>query len=114
MSITLKLSLVLFSIILITIITVLLGKDKIFIKYSFSWLLIALIILVVAVFPKILTWVQNFIGFESMVHMVIAIIFALLIYVIFSLTVIISEQRKKITLLIQKVSTIESKINKNN
>lgn len=114
MSITLKLSLVLFSIILITIITVLLSKDKIFIKYSFSWFFIALIILIVAIFPRILTWVQNIIGFESMVHMVIAIIFALLIYVIISLTVIISEQRKKITLLIQKVSTIESKINKNN
>ena len=112
MSISLKVCLVLFAIVLCLVIGYLLSKDKIFIKYSLPWFLVSLIMVFVALFPKVLVLIQNMLGFVSMVNLVIGMLFALIIYIIISLTVIVSNQKKQITVLIQKVSMLESKNNK--
>lgn len=112
MSVSLKISLVLFALVLSLVIGYLLSRDKIFIRYSLPWFFISLIIVFVAFFPSVLTIVQNILGFVSMVNMVIAMLFALIIYIIISLTVIVSNQKKQITVLIQEISNLEAKNNK--
>ena len=112
MSLALKIALVLFALILSLIIGYLLSRGKIFIRYSLPWFLMSLIVIFVALFPKVLVFIQNILGFVSMVNMVIGMLFALIIYIIISLTVIISNQKKQITVLIQKVSMLESEKNK--
>lgn len=112
MSITLRITLILFSVILLLITTGVLKKGRIPIKYSLLWYFSALIIFVVAVFPFVIEWCANFLGFETLSNLIIGIIIGILLFLTMSLTIITSGQKKKITLLIQEVSTLKSQINK--
>ena len=66
----------------------------------------------VAIFPSGLVFLANSLGFETMSNLVIGIIIGILLFLTMSLTIITSGQRKKITLLIQEVSMLKEKINK--
>lgn len=112
MSITLRITLILFSVILLLITTGVLKKGRIPIKYSLLWYFSALIIFVVAVFPFVIEWCANLLGFETLSNLIIGIIIGILLFLTMSLTIITSGQKKKITLLIQEVSTLKSQINK--
>lgn len=110
MSFVLKVFLALFAIILIIVTTIVLKKGRIPIKYSLLWYFSAIIIFAVAVFPFILEWISEIIGFKTISNFVIGIIIALLLFLTMSLTIIISGQKKKITLVIQEVSLLKEKI----
>ena len=112
MSITLRITLILFSVILLLITTGVLKKGRIPIKYSLLWYFSALIIFVVAVFPFVIEWCANLLGFATLSNLIIGIIIGILLFLTMSLTIITSGQKKKITLLIQEVSTLKSQINK--
>ena len=109
MSLNLRLLLFIFSFISFLIIFRLLKKDKIPVKYSLVWFISSLTLLVVSLFPYSLKEITNFIGFQTTSNLVIGIILALLLFITMVLTIIISNQNKKITLLIQEVSLLDRK-----
>ena len=106
MNLSLKIALIIFSIILALITTKILKKGRMPIKYSLLWYFCSLIILLVAVFPFIIEYVSNLFGFKTLSNLIIAIILALLLFLTMSLTIITSVQKKKITLLIQEISIL--------
>lgn len=112
MSFKLRISLIIFSVILAIITTVVLRKGRIPIKYSLLWYFSSLIIFMVAVFPFTLEQVANMLGFKTISNLIIGIIIGILLFLTMSLTIISSGQKKKITLLIQEVSTLKNKIQK--
>lgn len=109
MSNTLIVTLIIFSIVLFLITTVVLKKGRIPIKYALVWYFAAVSIFMVAVFPFFIELLANFIGFETVSNLIIGIIITLLLFITMSLTIIVSGQKKKITLLIQEVSMLKSK-----
>ena len=109
MSLELIISLIIFSLILFAVTTYILKKGLIPAKYSLLWYFIALIILVVALCSPLVSQVAHLAGFETISNMIIAIILVLLIFLTMSLTIIVSTQRKKTTLLIQELSLLKSK-----
>ena len=112
MNLSLKIALIIFSIILALITTKILKKGRMPIKYSLLWYFCSLIILLVAVFPFIIEYVSNLFGFKTLSNLIIAIILALLLFLTMSLTIITSGQKKKITLLIQEISMLKSEKNR--
>ncbi len=110
MEFKLKISLLIFSVILFIITTVVLKKERIPIKYSLLWYFSAVIILLVSIFPTALELFQNFFGFEALSNLIIGIFISILLFLTMSLTIIISGQNKKIILLIQEVSALKSKL----
>ncbi len=112
MNLSLKIALIIFSIILALITTKILKKGRMPIKYSLLWYFCSLIILLVAVFPFIIEYVSNLFGFKTLSNLIIAIILALLLFLTMSLTIITSGQKKKITLLIQEISILKSEKNR--
>ena len=114
MSLELIISLIIFSIILAIITTIVLKKGLIPAKYSILWYTIAIIILLVAIFSTPLSQLAHFIGFETLSNLVIAVILVLLIFLTMSLTIIVSSQRRRITLLIQELSILKFTITKSN
>lgn len=112
MSLVLRLSLIIFSLVLAVITTMVLRKGRMPIKYSLLWYFSSLVIFLVAVFPVVIEWVANLLGFKTLSNLILAIIIALLLFLTMSLTIITSGQKKKITLLIQEMSTLKSKIEK--
>ena len=112
MSISLRITLSIFALILTVITVIVLRRGRIPIKYSLLWFFSAFIICMVAIFPSGLVFLANSLGFETMSNLVIGIIIGILLFLTMSLTIITSGQKKKITLLIQEVSMLKEKINK--
>lgn len=104
----LRVLLVIFSIILIILILKLISKNKIPIKYSLFWLVAALIIFLVGAFPNFISIFTRLIGFETTSNLVVGIILGILLCLTLLLTIIISDQKRRIKLLIQEVSILKS------
>lgn len=107
MSKSLVISLVVFSIIWIILILRLVRNGKLSIKYSMIWLFMALVILIVGVFPKLIELIADFFGFLTISNLVIGVILTLLLFLTLFLTMIVTNQKTQINNLIQEVSMLK-------
>lgn len=110
MSLSLRLTLITFSIVLFTVTTIVLRKGRMPIKYSLLWYFSAIIIFIVAVIPAIVEFIANVLGFATISNLIIGIIMTLLLFLTMSLTIITSGQKRKITLLIQEISILKEQL----
>lgn len=111
MPIKLRLSLIIVSLILLLVVIVILKKDRIPIKYALVWVFASLIIMLVGIIPGIFEWVSSLIGFMTISNMITGIFLFILLLICISLTIMISSQKNKITLLIQEISILKEKVN---
>ena len=86
-------------------------NDRLPIRYSLIWLLSGLILLFVALFTNTFGTISNLIGFQVSSNLVVGIFISLLLLITMMLTKVVSEQNKKITLLIEEVSILKGKKN---
>lgn len=112
MSFKLVTSLVVFSVSLIVLTTYFLRKGRIPEKYSLLWYAFSLIILLVAIFPSLFSFISNKLGFQVLSNLIVGIIMVLLILLTMALTIIAAGQKKKTTMLIQEISLLKERINK--
>lgn len=112
MSVSLRILLLVFSIILALATTIVVKKGRMPIKYSLLWYFSSLIVFVLAVFPFIIEWVAGLFGFITLSNLVTSIMIGILLFLTMSLTIITAGQNRKITLLIQEVSMLKEKVNK--
>ena len=89
MDISLRISLIVFGLVLIYVTTKALKKGRMPIKYSLLWYFCSIIVLLV---------------------LIIAIVITLLLFLTMSLTIITAGQNKKIIMLIQEVSMLKSRL----
>lgn len=113
MTLTLRVSLFLFAVVLFMATTIVLRKGRIPIKYSLLWYFCSFIIILVSVIPFTMDYVARFFGFATISNLIIGIFISLLLFLTMALTIIISGQKKKITLLIQEISMLKEKVNEN-
>lgn len=109
MSFSLRLGLIIVSLILLIVVLMQLRKRKIPVKYSLAWMFSSLIILLIAIIPGFFIKIANMLGFVTMSNLVIAMFIFMLLIISLMLTVIVSSQRRKIALLIQEVSMLKGK-----
>ena len=112
MSLNLVVTLIIVSILLIIFTTHFLKKGKLPVKYSLLWYAFSVIILLVGIFPQIFTFIYVKLGFEVMSNMIIGIFIGLLIVFNMALCIMIANQKQKIIMLIQEVSTLKAKDDK--
>ncbi len=113
MSFNLRLGIIVTSILLLFIIFIILKKGRMPIKYSLIWFFSSILILLVGLTPQIFINFSKKLGFVTMSNMVVGIFIIILLLITISLTVIVSGQKKKTTLLIQEISLLKEKVNKN-
>lgn len=112
MSIILKiflLTILLFQLILIIHTT---KKRKFSMKYATLWIVLIFLMMLVVLFPNVLYNISNFFGFEVTSNMIFLLGFFFLFYMIFILTASISIQNEKIKLLIQEISILKERVDK--
>ena len=109
MSISLRIAVILVAIILILITLMSVKKERMPVKYSLIWLFSGFIILFVGLVPSTITIISNLLGFENMSNMVIGLFIFVLLLITMALTIIVSKQKKIITLLIQEISILKEK-----
>lgn len=112
MSKTLIIALIIFSIIWLIIILRDVRKGNISIRYSLIWLLMALILLLVGVFPSFMEFVASSFGFTTISNLVIGIILSLLMLITLVLTHIVTKQKNQIRVLTQELAIIKNEIKK--
>lgn len=110
MSVSLRIALLIFALFLVFVTTYILKKGRIPEKYSLLWYFISFIILLLAIFPSILTFISDKIGFQAVSSFIIGVLLVLLTFITMALTIIVSGQKKKTTLLIQEISLIKSEM----
>ena len=111
MSFNLRLSILIIALILAAVIIRVLHKDMIPVKYSFLWAIGVIVLIILSVWPNILVSLANLIGFQTISNMVTGVLFVILLFITISLTVIVSGQKKKITLLVQEISLLKNRVN---
>lgn len=108
----LRLAVIIFALFLFIMITYILKKGRMPIKYSLVWYFADLVILICAIFPVFMSSMAKFIGFEYLSNMVLCMLILILIFISIILTIIIAGQTTKINLLMQEVSLLKSKVEK--
>ena len=109
MSVSLRILLLVFSIVLAFVTTVVVKRGRMPIKYSLLWYFSSLIIFILAVFPFIIEWVAKLFGFITLSNLITSIMIGILLFLTLSLTIITAGQKRKITLLIQEISMLKEK-----
>ena len=112
MSIKLTLTLVIFSLVLIFLISYLLNKGRITVKYALVWYISVLIILILSFFPGIFKFFARLLGFQLVSNMVIVLLIGILFILMIAHTIMMAGQKKKTTLLIQEVSLLKKEVEK--
>lgn len=111
MPLDLRLAILAITLILAFTIYKVLSKRIIPVKYSFLWWLAVVVLLILVIIPDVLIWFAYNLGFQTISNLVVGVFIVILFFITISLTVIVSAQKRKITLLIQEVSILKGKIN---
>jgi hypothetical protein len=83
-------------------------KRRISIKYSLVWLLPCFILIIFVLVPGFMDMISRFLGFKTASNMILTSLIGFLMMITIALTVIVSNQKDKIRLLIQEVSILKS------
>lgn len=113
MSNNLKISVFIVAFFMFLICFLIFKKGRMPLKYFLIWLLPCSVVLLVAIVPILFEKIILALGFQTISNMVIGLLIVILVFICISLTIIISGQQTKITLLIQEVSILKSKVERN-
>ena len=95
---------VLFILLLIAVLIVIIGmvrKRKLELKYVLLWMGCDILLIILMIFPQIITWISDVLGIYSPMNAVIFLGFLFLLLIIFSLTVALSHATDEIRRLTQ-------------
>ena len=92
------------------IILMLLKNKKISLKYTLLWLLSGLLLVILVVFPSILSSISTLFGFQSSMNGLVVMLIAFVIIIVMSITSIVSNQSRKIRNLVQYSAMLEKRI----
>ena len=112
MGFELKVSSIVFLLLLIVFVLYLVRKEKISVKYSLVWTIPCVILLIFILVPGFLSWTTSILGFQTASNMVLSLLIGLLLMITIALTVIVSKQKEQIRLLVQEVSILKKSIKK--
>lgn len=95
---------------LIVVVTVILRRGRIPMKFALVWYVPSVVIVLLALVPSLFEFVAGIFGFQTISNLVAGFLFVVLFLIIIALTVIIAGQTTKINLLIQEVSILKKKV----
>lgn len=85
-------------------------KKRLLLKYSLLWLASAIFMSISIVYPNLFYVLCNLLGIEIVSNLVFLIGFFILLILTFVLTIIVSEQKRKIVLLIEEIAIVKKEI----
>ena len=80
------------------------------IGYLIFWSITGIFMIISLLVPNFIENISNFLGFEIPINMVFSAAIFIILYLIFDLTIITSEQEKNSVMLIQEISVLRKKI----
>jgi hypothetical protein len=87
-----------------------LRKKALSLKYTLLWLISCFVMLIISIFPGILTFISKIFGFQVASNALFALILGFFLLILLSLTSIVSGQTEKIKTLTQVIALLEKRI----
>ena len=112
MKLSLLITIICFLSILLITILYLLRKNRITIKYAILWLITIFTAFITLIIPNLLENISKILGFELESNMILCVFIVILLFITISLTVMITDQKKRIIVLTQEVGIINKNIEK--
>ena len=106
----LRLVVIIFILFLFILIAYLLRKRKLSTKYDIVWFLAIIVMLLTVLLPDVMKYIANLIGFELLSNMLLCIFIAILLFITLALTIVVSSNKRRITLLIEEVSILKKEL----
>ncbi len=106
----LRLVVIIFILFLFLLIVYLLRKRKLSTKYAIVWFLAIIVMLLTVLLPDVMKYIANLIGFELLSNMLLCIFIAILLFITLALTIMVSSNKRKITLLIEEISILKKEL----
>ena len=108
MSIYLRICLVVISMLSMLNIMKRVRRYKLQIEYSIFWIVFSVLLIIIAIFPKIMFWMSELLGIQSPANMVFLLVIFILFIKTFNLTLEISRLQCKMQELVQKIALDEN------
>lgn len=110
MSIRLQLFIGIIVLILFLYIVNMVRKKRIDLRYALGWLFLAVLILILDIFPQIVLWIAELVGIEIPSNMVFFVGFLLLVIMAYALTVSLSRLSLKVKRLTQELALLREEM----
>ena len=92
------------------ILIMLLRQKRLNLKYTLLWLFSGLLMLILSVFPQLLSGITSLLGIQLQSNALFAILFFCGMIILMSLTSIISKQNESIKQLVQYTALLEKRV----
>lgn len=87
-------------------------KNKILLKYALLWLAASILMIICAITPDLMTSIAHFIGIETASNMIFLFVIGVNLIITFALTTIVSNQKTKITMLVEEIGILKEKVSR--
>ena len=85
-------------------------KKKLQMSFSIFWLITGVMLIVALLIPNLVENISKALGFEVPANMVFCLTIFVAFYLIFNLTISISKENRKNTILIQEISMLKKRV----
>ena len=87
-----------------------LKKKALELKYTLLWLFAGVVLLILVLFPELLSIIVNLFGIQSNMNGLYIILISFIIMILMALTSIVSRQSNKTKTLIQEIAILEKRV----
>lgn len=112
MTINLRIALIIMILIYVSLILKKIQSKKLQLNFSTFWIISGVLLLLAVITPNLIENLTKLLGFEVPANMLFCITIFVAFYLIFNLTIKLSNEAQKNTLLIQEISLLKSRISK--
>lgn len=110
MQLSLKIALICILLIYIFCILKAVKRKNMRIGYLIFWSITGVMLIIALLIPNLVDNISSKLGFEMPINMIFSIAIFIILYLIFDLTIIISKEEKKNTMLIQEISMLKKRV----
>ena len=97
-------------IIFFAVIIMLLKKNRFELRYTLLWFFSGFVMMLLALFPRLLDWFARLVGIYTPVNALFAAIIFIILMLMISFTSIISKEKQEIVRLIQELAILENRV----
>ncbi len=110
MSLTLRLVLIIITLVYLFLIIRSVRKRKMQSSMSIFWIVTGLLLIIAIAIPHLIEFISAFLGFEKASNMIFCVTIFIAFYLIFTLTMLLAKQTNRNTALIQEVSILKKRV----
>lgn len=111
MQLTLRIALIIITVIYLYYVLQAIKQKKIKISFSIFWILTGGVLIIALAIPNLITNISRMLGFELTVNMIFCTAIFICFYLIFNLNILLTKENKKNIVLVQELSLLKKRVN---